>query len=167
MIMSGKTEKKTTENQKNPVSRKHRAIGLLLFLLYLMLLTYFLFFSEGMGRTERADVRYRYNLRLFHEIRRFWKFRHVVGLKTFLINTAGNVAAFVPFGFFLPAVTEKSRVFLRTLLSGFLFSFLIEVVQCLTGAGIFDVDDIFLNSLGCALGYLSFAAVMKVRSMRG
>ena len=48
---------------------RHRILGAVFFVLYLVLLTYFLFFAEEMGRSPDARAEYSYNLTLFKEIR--------------------------------------------------------------------------------------------------
>ena len=60
--------------------RKHRLAAGILFLVYFVVLFYFLFFSEKMGRTysERA---YHYNLVPLKEIARFVKYWRVLGMK--------------------------------------------------------------------------------------
>lgn len=136
------------------IKTKHRIVGICLFFAYLGLLSYFLFFAEELGRTEMTD-KYRYNLVLFKEIRRFWRYRKTVGMGAFFLNTFGNVIAFIPFGFFAPfVIRERHRGLYVTVLYGILFSLLIEFTQYMTGTGIFDVDDIFLNACGVLVGYL-------------
>ena len=44
-----------------------------LFVIYMILLFYVVFFAEGMGRAEIASG-YKYNLTLFTEIRRYWRY---------------------------------------------------------------------------------------------
>lgn len=51
---------------------RHRILGAVFFVLYLVLLTYFLFFAEEMGRSPDARAEYSYNLTLFKEIRRLF-----------------------------------------------------------------------------------------------
>lgn len=136
------------------LKRGHRIAGAFLFLLYLCGLSYFLFFSEALGRGEHTT--YRYNLELFKEMKRFWNYREVLGQKVFLLNTFGNVAAFFPFGFFIPVIGGKKYDFFRILCFGFLFSGGIELIQLVTKLGSFDVDDIFLNTAGAVFGYCSF-----------
>lgn len=60
----------------------------LLFVIYLIGISYFLFFSERYGRTEFNDD-YRYNLVLFQEIKRFLKYRHTIGPEGFVVNFLG------------------------------------------------------------------------------
>ena len=65
--------------------RGHRLAAGILFLIYFVVLFYFLFFSEEMGRTysERA---YHYNLVPLKEIARFVKYWRVLGMKAVLLN---------------------------------------------------------------------------------
>lgn len=136
--------------------KRHRSWAIVLFVTYLILLLYFLFFSEGFGRTQTLHIAYRYNLTPFREIVRFVRYRHVVGFSAFFINVFGNIIAFMPMGFFLPAVTGKKLSGVQILLLSFLFSLLVETVQLLTKLGCFDVDDLILNTLGGFLGYLIY-----------
>ena len=145
--------KNTTKNQK---------LGWVLFLLYLILLVYFLFFAEEFGRTTRPQDTYAYNLEPFKEIRRFWVYRDVVGLKSFLLNVIGNIVGFVPAGFFLPIVSRRSKKWYNTFLICFLFSLSVETVQLVFKVGSFD--DIMLNVTGAVLGYILYRIVQMVRS---
>jgi glycopeptide antibiotics resistance protein len=137
--------------------RRHRRKGLLfvLFLLYLAMLCYFLFFSESFGRTDTMRE-YRYNLHLFQEIARFTIHRHTLGFRIFFINVFGNILAFMPMGFFLPALWGMRKRGVLVVLCCFSLSLLVEVTQLVCRLGSFDVDDLFLNTLGGLLGYLVF-----------
>lgn len=64
-----------------------------------------------------------------------------------------NVAAFVPLGVLLPLVGKWFRRWYVTVPTGFLVSLAIETLQHLTNRGTFDVDDLFTNTLGTALGF--------------
>jgi glycopeptide antibiotics resistance protein len=125
-----------------------------LFILYIFFLFYFLFFSEKMGRLNGAQ--YRYNLVPFREIRRFIKYREIVGWKSFFVNVIGNIIAFVPFGMLVPRLSgRRMSAFLVTLLA-LEFSFAAEVVQLIFKLGSFDVDDLILNTAGGLVGYLIY-----------
>ena len=126
---------------------------------YMILLIYFLFFSEEYGRTVHY-TEYQYNLKLFHEISRYIKYREVVGMEYFLINIVGNVVVFMPFGFFVPSL--KNWSFMRVVLTGFLFSLAVETAQLVTKVGTFDVDDLFLNTIGVTLGCIMFYFCRKI-----
>ena len=143
---------------------RHRRLGLVLFIAYLVLLSYFLFFAENMGRSPDARASYSYNLVPFKEIRRFWVYRDVAGLKSFLLNVIGNIVGFVPAGFFLPIVSRRSKKWYNTFLICFLFSLSVETVQLVFKVGSFDVDDIMLNVTGAVLGYILYRIVQMVRS---
>ena len=73
-----------------------------------------------------------------------------------MTNIGGNVVGFMPYGFILPVITRRRRSGFLIILSGFCISLTVEVIQLVTKVGSFDVDDIILNTLGVALGYLFF-----------
>lgn len=108
-----------------------------------------------MGRGNVSGS-YHYNLVPLLEIKRFITYREKLGMTAVLINLLGNIAAFLPFGFFLPSLSRKNRNFFYVTLLSFDFSLLIEFTQLLSKVGSFDVDDLILNTLGGSLGYLCF-----------
>ena len=142
--------KKNTE-----MNRTHRTewIGAILFLSYLMLLMYFMFFSEMLGRTDGSRI-FSYNLQPFKEIMRFWKYREVLGYQAVFWNLGGNILCFMPFGYFVMWLWKNmDRWYLVASLSLYL-SLLIELVQYFMKVGSFDVDDLLLNTIGGILGYI-------------
>lgn len=143
--------------QKN--KEKPHPVAVILFGLYLLLLFYLLFFSETYGRT--MDSGYRYNLELFKEIRRFWGNREALGFESVITNLAGNIVAFAPFGFFMPMLCRAGKNFFGCVILSATFSLAVETVQLFTKVGAFDVDDIFLNSVGGLVGFVGFYLVWK------
>lgn len=142
------------------------------FICYMILLIYFLFFSEEYGRTE-AYTDYQYNLELFRELRRYLSYRGQIGNVYFLINVVGNVVAFMPFGFLVPVMYREQRhelthrghyfrSFLFVAFLGLLLSLAVETVQLVTKVGCFDVDDLMLNTTGVILGYLVYYISKKL-----
>lgn len=129
--------------------------GWLLFYAYIILLSYFLFFSEHYGR-ENILKEYRYNLVLFKEIKRFLQYREQLGMESFMANILGNILAFAPLGFMLPLLNKRYQNFFRITFLCLFFSTSVEVVQLLLKVGIFDVDDILMNTIGGVLGYISY-----------
>ena len=146
----------TTRNQK---------FGWVLFVLYLASLVYFMFFAESFGRDPAARD-YAYNLELFKEIKRFYHYREQLGIHAFLLNVVGNVAAFIPCGFFLPIVSRRSRRWYNAILICFGLSFCIEVTQLVCKVGSFDVDDLLLNTAGGIIGFISYRIVQRIRIRR-
>ena len=164
--MKKEKEKKSKRKEAASVSeQKSNFLAWVLFVGYLWLLFYLLFFSETYGRTD-AVHEYRYNLELFKEIKRFWYNWETVGLKSVIINLGGNIVAFAPFGFLLPMICRRGkRVFCCTMMTA-LFSLAVETVQLITMVGAFDVDDIFLNTIGGLLGYIGYEILFGIRERR-
>ena len=133
--------------------KRNRKLGWALFLVYLALLVYFAIFAESFGRVC-AERDYVYNLELFKEIRRFCIYREQLGMEAFLLNVVGNVVAFVPCGFFLPIISRRGGKWYNAILLCFALSLCIEVVQLVFKVGSFDVDDLLLNTVGGALGFV-------------
>lgn len=141
---------------------KRQKLGWVLFILYLCLLAYFMFFSESFGRTDTSRG-YQYNLVPLKEISRYFTYYSVIGPMLFLVNIVGNVAAFLPFGFFLPIISRRSKKWYNTCMLGFGFSLMLEALQLIFKVGSFDVDDMILNTLGAVLGYIAFQIVQYMR----
>ena len=66
-------------------------------------------------------------------------------------NLLLNVALLWPFGILFPLVFQKIKKW--TVPAGLVLSLLIESLQLLTHRGIFDVDDLLCNTVGCAMGF--------------
>ena len=148
---------------KKETKRIIRGLGTVLFILYVLALIYFLFFSEEYGRAAMEERQYRYNLIPFVEIRRFWVYRKQLGLMAVVTNLFGNVIGFIPYGFILPVIAHKCRNGLFIVASGFSLSLLVETVQLIAKVGCFDVDDLVLNTLGGILGYITFMICNTIR----
>ena len=151
---------------KDSTKRKIKCLSVLLFILYVLLLVYFLFFSEEYGRVATEERMYRYNLIPFVEIRRFWIYRKQLGVFAVFTNIFGNVIGFIPYGFILPVIAHKCRKGTFIISSGFALSLLVETVQLFARVGCFDVDDLILNTLGAAIGYLLFVVCNYLRRKR-
>lgn len=68
-------------------------------------------------------------------------------------NIILNILMFVPIGFLLPVFSNKFKKAWRTYLAGFLLTLGIELIQHITGRGIFEIDDIIGNTFGTLIGY--------------
>lgn len=97
------------------------------------------------------------NLHLFRAWREAW---NTFEFKPWA-NVLLNVLMFVPLGAFLPlsfGICRRPYVSLPIVLAA---TSLIETAQLLLECGTFDVDDIFCNALGGAVGYLSVMAILS------
>lgn len=68
-------------------------------------------------------------------------------------NIILNILMFVPLGFWLPVGKERFRVFWKTYLVGFLLTVGIESLQLILSLGLFEVADLFNNTMGTMIGY--------------
>lgn len=150
-----------TRQQKNFI----RKSSWVLFLIYMTVMAYFLFFSEALNRTN--DMVYQYNLVLFQEIERgFWCLEHG-NFEYFFLNVVLNVLAFAPFGFILPIINPRKGKFFNVFLLSLESTLIIEILQLIFRVGIFDIDDIFMNTVGSTLGYLFYVLCYKILLKRG
>ena len=122
-----------------------RVIALILlfaYLLFLLDLTWLQFPSRSPG----------HNVVPFRSVVNDWQ----EGGRELVVNFAGNIVAFLPIGLIPAAIRPRSARLWHAVLFCLTLSSLIEVVQYATGRRVADVDDVLLNTLGGALGYLLF-----------
>ncbi|MBS2968726.1 VanZ family protein [Metabacillus sp. KIGAM252] len=81
-------------------------------------------------------------------------------------NLLGNLAGFIPFGLLMPVMVKKLRNIWFMLLLSFLFSLALEIIQLSLALGVFDVDDLLLNTAGGVFGYLLFSLLIKTGRSR-
>lgn len=70
-------------------------------------------------------------------------------------NVVGNIVAFIPLGTYFTLFKNNKRV-ITNLISIFIVSLFIEIIQGLLGIGASDIDDIILNCLGGLVGILGY-----------
>lgn len=75
-------------------------------------------------------------------------------------NLIGNIAIFIPLGIFLQLFHKNKRI---TPCLAWVFSatLAIELLQLLTGLGIFDVDDLILNFFGGFIGIFLYRQLLR------
>jgi glycopeptide antibiotics resistance protein len=82
-----------------------------------------------------------------------------------LAGAAGNVALFLPLGFLLPLLAPSLDRLWRTVGAGFALSAAIELSQvAFPGVRRADVNDVLMNTLGAALGFLAFRLAARARA---
>lgn len=110
------------------------------------------------GDSRASGAGYDLNLKPFATIRtqlRFWPAGWAVK------NLAGNLLAFVPFGYLLPLAHRRLRHAFLVLPISLAFACAIEAFQYVTLLGACDVDDVILNVLGCMMGYFVFSVFQR------
>lgn len=75
-----------------------------------------------------------------------------------------NVLFFIPIGFLIAAAV-KQKGFLFVLCTGCMFSLAIETAQLLCHRGICNIDDVFHNTLGCAIGYVVYRLCKSIQKI--
>ena len=106
------------------------------------------------------DMGYNSNLVLFDFINQY----HQSGLTKVLLKYYYNVSLFVP----LSIILRHYFSFLNNYniaFIGFFTSLSFELIQLGTGWGVFDIDDIFLNTLGCLIGIIIYHFINQHRQI--
>ncbi|MBM7587626.1 glycopeptide antibiotics resistance protein [Bacillus pakistanensis] len=97
----------------------------------------------------------------FDTIRTYlFNFNHY-NLDTWLYNTFGVVFLFIPLGFLLPSAFFNIKSNRTVVLISLSVSMFIEVLQRVTNLGVFDIDDMILNTIGAAVGYWIYKSISK------
>ena len=74
-----------------------------------------------------------------------------------------NVIMMIPFGFLFPLVKKQKCNFIITILSAFLFSLSIELLQPLINASrSSDITDLVTNNIGSIIGYLIYLLILPI-----
>ncbi len=126
---------------------RRRGYYLALFAYYIWMLLNLLFFDAAFGRTAGTGGLNRVPFLTIRNYLRAYKLGNI-SLKWVLVNLAGNLAAFAPMGFFLPALYPKQRHFFVFVPTVTVMVALVEIFQYLTRTGSCDIDDLILNTAG-------------------
>lgn len=138
-----------------------RIISRILFGIYMIVLVYFLLLSDGFGRMN-GQRELQYNLVPFQEIKRFIVYWKTIGVYYSLINLAGNVVAFMPFGALIRWVVNQKTHWYQAVGYTFAFSLCVELLQLVARVGVFDVDDLILNTLGGLFGFWIYYILLQI-----
>ena len=142
-----------------------RAFLWLTLLIYLGILTKLIIFKRSLGFIKRHLLHnyswelakanmHKANVKPFTTIKLYLNSH---GSAEYAINNLlGNIIGFIPLGILLPLLFARLRSATATIFCVFMFSLAFETFQLFSMLGIFDVDDIVLNTLGGAIGYLIF-----------
>lgn len=83
------------------------------------------------------------------------------GIRYIILYAAANAIAFMPVGILLPMIWEKMNSLKRVFIAGLSGSLLIEVFQLLLQCGVFQTEDLIMNTLGAGIGYWLYKARHK------
>lgn len=142
-----------------------RNFWLLCFFIYLVFLSYLLFFSKDFAR-DRVDLNdagnywfylkmqwtYSVNLTPFSSIRTMISVLDSGYMQYSVMNLAGNIVAFMPFAFFFKLLWKKVG-WLRFFLYISTIVIAVELIQFFTLTGSMDIDDYILNVAGAMVCY--------------
>ena len=123
--------------------RNKRTWVIILLAVYLLILLRITVF-----RSNSYPIEMSVNLSLFTDLVATYREN---GIWMVLYLVVGNIAWFVPFGFLLPMIWQKLKSFYIIPL-GFLLALIIESSQLALNKGMFEIDDLVLNTAGCAVG---------------
>ena len=111
-----------------------------IFLLYLMFL--------GFGREQHETN----IVRLLPFVSTILFVQNTTSWESIIINLLGNIIMFIPFGF-LGWLNAKYFSFKKLIVDFLSTLIIVEALQYLTRLGVFDIDDLALNSLGVWIGF--------------
>ncbi|MBQ6890906.1 MAG: VanZ family protein [Oscillospiraceae bacterium] len=131
--------------------------------LYLLLAGYLFILVSATLLRRTGGFRREYNL---HFLRAWLEAWNNFSVKNWA-NVLLNVALFVPLGALLPLLWKKCRKWYVTVPIGVAASLAIELVQLAISRGICDVDDLFANSLGAAMGFFLIMAILSLKNEKG
>ncbi|WP_183072874.1 VanZ family protein [Oceanobacillus bengalensis] len=135
-------------------------------IIYLLLLAYTISIFHLTILSSISGIRREWigmNLIPFQTIRSYINLYLEGELHNASVNIIGNIVVFIPLGCLLVLLDPKI-LFKKIFVIGFLFSFVIEILQLLLSimkilSRSFDVDDLFLNTVGVLIGYLLVSGV--------
>ena len=112
---------------------------------------FFIFCSTVLFRDKTEEMHY-----FLHP---FWSYSTLYNRR--IAEIVLNILMFIPIGFFLGSAIRNASVLKVTGL-GCLLSFSIEILQLLTRSGVFNIDDVIHNTLGCIIGFYCFMLCYKL-----
>ena len=124
---------------------KKKVILIVIFIIYLAVLLRITVFRSGFDFSNAFSVD-EANLVPFADLADVF----IADKRAFIYLFFGNILWFVPFGFLMKRIANMTAT--RIILLGFLLSLCIETTQFIFGTGVFEIDDLLLNTFGALLG---------------
>ena len=142
----------------------------LIFLIYLITLAKIIVFKYPLDRLREIASGWspevfwegidNANFEVLRTIKMYIKYWSVRSIHSF-DNLVGNVLIFIPLGFLLPLIGDKTKNFFISMMASLVVILGIEYFQLYTAFGVFDVDDIILNLTGAVIGYICYIVFRK------
>ena len=149
------------------MQKKLRSLLWVSFVVYCVVMCYLLFarYSYDIGKPYLEQLKMNINLIPFQTIQEYMILliykRNVHMIYNAFINLFGNIAAFIPLGFFLPCFWKKLQSLKKLLFCSGIVVLIIELIQLITLRGICDIDDLILNLFGVFWGVLLFKGLSR------
>lgn len=121
-------------------------------LIYTIILLYLMFLGFGREPMEMEIVRVSPIYSTFHFIENRIFFKQYFSIIT---NFFGNIVMFIPYGL-LGILHSKYTNFIKLMMDFITILIIVEGLQYFTRLGVFDVDDILLNTFGVYIGFWIF-----------
>lgn len=134
--------------RKHSVNDKYKLVLRIVLCIYLVVLIQIVFLSREPGSRDGIDLRL------------FGTFTDNVRGNSYVVE---NIILFIPLGLLLPANWQRFKKLRSSILFGFSLSIFIEGIQLLTKRGYCQLDDVIMNTLGCAFGYLIWKFLNCIR----
>lgn len=120
----------------------------------LLMIIYILLLYQMLLSTENATSGV--NMIPFKEITRYQ-----IGSKLFYYNVIGNIALFIPFGYFISDKLRAQKTSQIIYISA-IISLTAELIQYKIGRA-FDIDDVLLNVAGAILGFMLYVSIQAIK----
>jgi glycopeptide antibiotics resistance protein len=130
-------------------------ISKILFFMYLILMIWQLF----LGPYRSYSVVRRYNIYPFNTIMNYFMNSDKFSFHIIFINLVANIVTFIPLGFFTSLLFKRLNKVITITIFSVLTVTSIEAMQFIFNVGVFDVDDIILNTLGCVIGFTFYKII--------
>jgi len=157
--------------QTNPQDKFLRVVTWILLVLCMTVLVRYILFKGGVDNVKMHMAHYesrktlqiglkRANFVPFASLKYFYSVRKRYSYVA--KNILGNIIGFIPLGVLLPVLFVNLQRLWKTLATVFVISLLFETIQLMTNLGVFDVDDLLLNTFGGGVGYILYVGSRKL-----
>ena len=144
-------EKKAPQESRIVTIIKERKGWILGFGFYISLIIQIVIFSRPFGSTRIVN----------------WiPFRVPGGRNLIVLYALANLIVFIPFGILVPKVFRGVNTVWKMALVTFIISVCIEIIQYILACGYSEVEDVIMNVIGGAIGYLIIKAIGKTNDKR-